>query len=607
MVTVYKFRTVLNGLLIVALLTGTTSCNKILDLPSKTAYESDIVFGSKTRAEAAVAGIYPEFKSNGFITYFMPDNDETFSTNTTGERYGLSKYNFSAGSGQMVGPFNSKYTIINRANECIAGIESEGVMEEGAEGDKAFFKSLYGEALTLRAAAYFDLVRFWGDVPFKTTPTVAGDDFNLGRTSRDTIYDHIIRDLQYASTVVKWATEVSYKDRITKGAVYGMLARIALHAAGYSLRWDLESGGNLGMRTRTDAGRIKELYQIAKDACLSVMEREGAVHSLLDDYTKVFKDVHNKVYDAENIWELGNYGISANGGIGYYVGISIGANGPNGYLASGPQVRITPTLYFSYDKADKRRDVTCGNYSIAATTNYFDIVSAQNLGTGKWRKCWQQNQGPENGKTDINWTMLRYSDILLMFAEADNELNAGPTESAKNALKKVRRRAFAEAYHADKIEAYVNALSTKQDFFEAIVKERAWELAGESNIRRTDLIRWNRLAATLKATREALTKMNTLKVNPYTDEPVLRYRIYQQLLWAKGSEPNFVPFQESATNTPLAAGYKAVEFIPTSTIATYISRFATEFEENRTELLPLPQTLIDASVLLKNAQHPGYR
>ena len=601
----FKHTTIKLSLVATAAL-GLWGCNDLLDLPSKNSYESDVVFGSRDRAEAAIRGIYPELKSNAMMAYMTPDNDETFSTNTSGERYGLAKYSFSAGSAQMEGPFNSRYTVINRANECIAGLEEEGVMSSGSETDQAFFKGLYGEALTLRAVAYFDLIRFWGDVPFKTEPTRAGDDFNLGRTSRDVIYDYILNDLAYAATVVPWASEVTYKDRITKGAVYGLTARIALHAAGYSLRWDLATGGNMGMRTRDDQQRITELYQIARNACAAVMEKEGSEHYLLDDYEQVFKDPHNKVYNAENIWELGNYGTSANGGVGYYIGISIGS-GLSSYLSSGPQLRITPTLYYSFDPDDKRRDVTCGNFSIAKNTGTFDIVAAQNLGTGKWRKCWQSTQGPENGKTDINWVLLRYADILLMFAEADNELTASPSDEAKEALKKVRRRAFDESVRAEKADQYVDALTTKEDFFEAIVKERSWELASESNLRRTDLIRWNRLASTLEATRTALTKMNTDKVNPYTNEDVPKYRIYEQKVWAVGEEPTSVPFTESETNTDLPSGYKAVEFIPTSSLNTYIRRFATDFEENRCELMPLPQELIDASSLLKDAQHPGYR
>lgn len=85
---------------------------------------------------------------------------------------------------------------------------------------------------------------------------------------------------------------------------------------------------------------------------------------------------------------------------------------------------------------------------------------------------------------------MRYADVLLMYAEAENELN-GPTDEAKNALKKVRERAFRGAANkAEKVDTYVDNLGSKEQFFKAIVDERAWEFGGE-NIRWKDLVRWN--------------------------------------------------------------------------------------------------------------------
>ena len=91
---------------------------------------------------------------------------------------------------------------------------------------------------------------------------------------------------------------------------------------------------------------------------------------------------------------------------------------------------------------------------------------------------------------------MRYADVLLMYAEAANENHDGPTTEAKDALKQVRKRAFAEKDHAEKVEAYVDALGTKEDFFNAIVQERAWEFGGEKH-RRYDLARWNLYGKTL--------------------------------------------------------------------------------------------------------------
>jgi starch-binding outer membrane protein, SusD/RagB family len=582
--------------------TLSVSCKK-LDMPSKSAYESDVIFTSPVRAQMAVDGIYPNFKGTAMATYFTPDNDECTSSNTSGERYGLSKYDFGPANNQMKPVFDSRYTAVNQANECLSGLEKAGVLNNGSDADKKFFNALYGEALALRAWAYFDLVRFWGDVPFPLTPSKAGDDFNLPRVSRDTIYDRIIADLQKAQNIVPWASEVSYKDRITKGAVKGLLARIALHAAGYSLRWDLATRGNLGMRKRDDAARITELYTIAKNACDDVMQVEGVQHSLVSSYESVFKDSHNKRYNKENIWEIGNYGLSANDGVGYYIGISIGTV-PGVYLQASPQVRVMPTYYYSFDTLDTRRDVAVADYSIEANTGNFNIVGINSLTCGKWRKCWEDNQGPENAKTDINWIMLRYADILLMYAEASNELTSSPSAEAKEALKKVRRRAFPASAQQAKVEDYVNVLTSKEAFRDAIIKERSYELGFESNLRRTDLIRWNKLGDAITDTRNKMAVLAT-GVNPYTGKKIPRYRIYLKKSYV-GNVPTVLPFTESDSNTGLATGYVAVDFMNASNVNSLTNNFAKAFQANKTELMPLHQSVVDANAALKNAQHPGY-
>lgn len=593
-------------ILIIAASALLVSCSK-LNMDSKTAYESDVIFSSLSRAEMAVEGIYPNFKETATYCYLTPDNDECTSTNTSGERYGLSKYDFSPSSAQMEPVFDNRYTAINSANECISGLEKAGVLTSGTAANIASFNVLYGESLALRAWAYFDLIRFWGDVPFPLTPSTAGSNFNLPRVSRDTIYDKIIADLQTAESIVPWANEVSYHDRITKGAVKGLLARIALYAAGYSLRWDLNAdgstGGNVGIRRRTDQSRITALYTIAKNACYDIIQQEGTQYALVTGYENPFIDSHNKLYDKEDIWELGNYGTNANSGVGYYIGTSIGS-GTNYYLASGPQARAMPTYYYSFDSLDTRRDVACGNYSVEATTANFNLVAANNFACGKWRRCWQTTQGPTNGSTDINWIMLRYSDVLLMYSEAINELSTSPTNDAMEALKKVRRRAFPSTAYQTKVEDYVNALATQDVFRNAIIKERSFELGFEANLRRTDLIRWNRLASTIADTRAKMTVLAT-GVNPYTNATIPQYRFYIKKSYA-GSVPVAVPFTTSTSSTPVPSGYTSLNFLYASIITSLNTNFAKAFTQNKSELLPLPQSIIDSDTALTRAQHPGY-
>ena len=90
----------------------------------------------------------------------------------------------------------------------------------------------------------------------------------------------------------------------------------------------------------------------------------------------------------------------------------------------------------------------------------------------------------------INSVRMRFADVLLMYAEAVNE-RFGPRDDAKEALKRVRRRAFEPSLWANKVESYVESLNSEEEFFRAIMNERKWEFGGES-IRKYDLARWNK-------------------------------------------------------------------------------------------------------------------
>ena len=134
------------------------------------------------------------------------------------------------------------YAGVERANVNIDRIPKMDLYTNGTDAEKKELKRFLGEAYTLRAYFMHDLIKMWGDVPFKTTPSVSGENFFVDRVDRDTIYAQIIKDLQQAVDLVPWRKEVPPQARFTKGAVKGMLARIALHAAGYSLRWDAGGG-----------------------------------------------------------------------------------------------------------------------------------------------------------------------------------------------------------------------------------------------------------------------------------------------------------------------------------------------------------------------------
>lgn len=163
---------------------------------------------------------------------------------------------------------------------------------------------------------------------------------------------------------------------------------------------------------------------------------------MLSNFEDVFRALNEGgVYNPEEVmFEYAEYGNTTNGRIGYTNGLCIHASNTL-YGKTLPLQLIQPTFYLSFDPNDTRRDVTVGNYSIDNVGNDIAIPYGA-LNQGKWRCDWKAGARTATLKTDVNWPMLRYSDVLLMYAEAENYLNNGPTSAAVSAYEQVRLRAF---------------------------------------------------------------------------------------------------------------------------------------------------------------------
>jgi hypothetical protein len=335
-------------------------------------------------------------------------------------------------------------------------------------------------------------------------------------------------------------------------------------------------------------------YQIAKDECLAVMESNE--HSLNPSYEAVFKNyIAGKEIEpnGEVLWEVAMGGGSSALGdskLGYYCGPQANGNG-------NAALTILPTYFYMFDSTDTRRDVMCVPYNVTATGSTITARTGRNLANvvdGKFRRDWIPNgliTGPQY--FGVNWPLIRYSDVLLMFAEADNEISNGPTPAAKAAFEKVRLRAF-----GGNAGLIGTTPSDKAGFFNAIVKERALELGGEG-IRKYDLIRWNLLSQKITETKATLTAMAN-RTPPYDNLP--DYMFYKNssptITWASSFyQPN--PFGSSAPTD-----YTRVDWVRAgigTTIGTY---YAESFKPNHSELLPIPQASLDANPLL--TQDYGY-
>lgn len=468
---------------------GAVSCEDFLEIPAETKFDSSTIFETTGRAQMAVLAAYHAGYNREMWYQLGMGTDEIISTesNSKGE---IGNYLMSGGTtGSSL--YTASYTAIEYANVCIRGIEA---MEQTAAN-----KRLLGEAYAIRAAAFLNLVRYWGDVPYPTVPVAEMSTFVSSRVSRDTILDGCVADLQKATELIPWKSEISgfTPERYCKESAYGILARVALYAAGYSLRWNLDTvpydAGTLRIAKRDDAVRVKELNKIAADACAEVIARHS--FELDDNYEQIFRDLLTNKYNKESMLEQGQYGTNVNVETGYTNGMFCHTDSKFGKAA--PQMIINPVLYFDYAEGDTRRDVTICQYSVD-NKSMLQMLPYGSYTNGKFRVVWKSEIGTKTNKRDINWPWLRYSHILLMYAEALNEYNGAPNAEAIAALKEIRKRAFGGD------ESKIGTIPTDHDgFLTALIEENKLEFAGES-WRRTELCRWGILYETLTQNKQDL-------------------------------------------------------------------------------------------------------
>lgn len=320
-----------------AMLLAFTSCEDWLDMPSESKADSSTVFETVGRAEMAVMGGYSWLHTQELGYQLLMGTDEAASTESN-SKYNVANYDYTNTSSMLSSTYTNMYKAIEYANVCVKNLPEMSV----SDSEKKKVDALLGEALAIRAYAYWNIVRYYGDVPYTNVPTADLTTFSSSRVSRDIIYDNCIDDLQRAIELLPWKSEgmVATPERFTKNSAYGILARVALYAAGYSLRWDLNTvpytQSSLKIAQRSDAARVKELYQIAADACEAVITK--GENKLLEDYDQVFRDLGNQQYNAETMLEYGWY--STNGPdvrTGYTNGIPTSGTDNEGLGKGGSQ------------------------------------------------------------------------------------------------------------------------------------------------------------------------------------------------------------------------------------------------------------------------------
>ena len=499
-----------------------SSCNFLDKEPTSTT--SGSYFKNESEAELFLKGIYAPITETAFYGndyFYLVGGDDLEAYGGPGRSpstRGLICNNANSSDPAVAAYWYTLYAGINRANIFLEEVNGVPGLSE------YMIKTMSSEARFLRAFYYFNLVQCWGDVPFRTHSTQSVYGLQTARTPKEEIYDFICKEMEESVDGLKHASEVNFlPGGITKSAAWGILARVYMFRAGECFR----------DHTTPNEALRKDYFTKAGAFAQRVMN-EG--HTLAPHYWDFFIDQCSDKYNTtgkESIWEAeytGNYSTDTRteGRVGNIIGIQApdlsSKTDITGKLDPGFGYCFfwsTPKLYELYEKnGDKDRM----NWNIAPFSytqskvgkgvdgrvfekgklqevknqyynqsySYGDMPSTAKTGDrekavastdysrmcGKWRREYEPDKKNKNF-TLINFPILRYSDVLLMVAECENEIHGGPTTLAYQCINMVRQRAG------------ITTLTglNQEDFRNAIKDERAMELCFEMT-RRFDLIRW---------------------------------------------------------------------------------------------------------------------
>jgi len=453
-----------------------SSCKKYLDVKPTDFTTPETFYESPKDLDQALTGVYSSLNNTGTYSRNLVfdlafGTDEAFYKRSTAQIDPI-VYNADGSNSTITNTWSSLYAGINNANLLLANIDRP-VMDEVERG------RIRGEALFLRAFLYFQLVHLWGDVPLILTPTLSGVHVKNVRAPQKQVYEQILNDMITAEGLVGPLVNPTGSGRASKSAIQGVLARVCLKMAGEPLK---------------DVSKLEDA-KMWSDKVI-----QSGLHRLNQDYAQIFINLTQDKYDiGECIWEVEIAGNGLNNPIltGGWFAKKLSVRNQSAQLYGYAEVGATAILYRRYDDPhDVRRDRNIATY-------YFPVLTSGSLAdtlshpatalyprdTGKWR-IQEEISGSRNANAGpTNFPLLRYADVLLMFAEAENELN-GPTNAAFSALNQIRARA--------KARDFTIADAPDKDSFRRILQdERSRELCYEAT-RKFDLIRWGIFLGVMK-------------------------------------------------------------------------------------------------------------
>jgi hypothetical protein len=430
------------------------SCKKSLQEKPYSILTNANFYQNATDAQSALNGVFSQLQPQAYyqrtvyiIGELSADGMIPLLTQNQ-ERIDMYKIQYTSSNIEINNWYTNSYKLISRANDVIANVPAITM-------DAPTKNNILGNAMFLRAMAYFDLVRSFGDVPLLTVPVTSATDPNLfpGRTASNKIYDQVITDLKFAETNCYTEDKIAAanKGEVSSGAASAMLARVYLQRA-----------------STTFAASDDNTNALAE--CNKVINAN--TYKLMPVYSDVFNwDEKYFPTQTEDIFSvqfgLNNTSTTQNITIRMFSPASLGGSGSfvaNPYLMNNV-----------YDKNDVRKAWNVQNNVAGVPTTPYIY---------KYRDA-QWVKGSNNSR--MNWIVLRYADVLMMQSEAMNNLNASDPNKF-NGLNQVRTRA---GLQPSQMLSLANT-PTSEAFVDTLVRDRLRELCIEGH-RRWDLIRLGKL------------------------------------------------------------------------------------------------------------------
>ncbi len=422
------------------------SCSDFLDLQPEFQISEGSFYKTAEDIETALIGNYADLQLHNLSLVYLgeltTDNAEVRWTTPTEAEVEADEMNFTPGNGFLNSVWNTCFSTISGSNNILARIDA-------LDFDQGLKDQLKGESLFLRAYSYFYLVRLFGDLPIVTVAFRSPNEiaaFDMSRQPVSQVYELIISDLEDAATLLD-GIEGLGKSRASTGAAKTLLGKVHLTMKNYDLAADV----------------LKEVID----------SQEYALH---DSYKALFTNGNDGLI--ESIFEIeylsGNVGEGNSFSRTFTPARFDMAIFPGNMQGNG-RILPTPDMANSYEEDDLRRPASIGDSVLLVTGEYepeFYGLKFVDFTTGI---------SDDGG---INFTSLRYADVLLMYAEALNELER--TDEAYEYINDVRERADLEGLSG----------LTQEQFRLAMERERKAEFFLEGH-RWFDLVRTDRLATVM--------------------------------------------------------------------------------------------------------------